>query len=169
MFSACGIVLVGAALITIPALLTQVSQTIEHLPEIQKSLAQTLEAHHLTEPLANAIRTFKPEDRLRSLNMSAAVMASLGVVEVIGYAGTSVVLAIYFIADAERTLGALYALFPRRFHVRLARVLLNLETIVGGYLRGQIITSVAIGIFTFALLVDHCASPMRWRWRPSPP
>jgi predicted PurR-regulated permease PerM len=29
---------------------------------------------------------------------------------------------------------------------------MNLETIVGGYLRGQIITSVAIGIFTFGLL-----------------
>jgi predicted PurR-regulated permease PerM len=89
---------------------------------------------------------------MRSLNVTAAVMASLGVVEIIGYAATSVVLAIYFIADAERTRGALYALFPRRFHVRLARVLMNLETIVGGYLRGQIITSVAIGVFTFALL-----------------
>jgi predicted PurR-regulated permease PerM len=63
-----------------------------------------------------------------------------------------VVLAIYFIADGERTRGTLYALFPRRFHVRLARVLLNLETIVGGYLRGQLVTSVAIGVFTFGLL-----------------
>ena len=151
-FSVCGIVLVGAALITIPALVAQVGQTIEHLPEIQKSLARTLEAHHLTEPLANPIRTFKPEDHLRGLNMTTALMTSLGVVEVIGYVATSVVLAIYFIADAERSRAALYALVPRRFHVRLARVLLNLETIVGGYLRGQIITSVAIGLFTFALL-----------------
>ena len=154
-FVGCGIVVVGVGLITIPSLFAQVSQTINNLPEIQKSLARTLESHHLTAPLANAIRTFKPEDRVRGVNMTTAVTASLGVVEVIGYAATSVVLAIYFIADAERTRGALYALFPRRFHVRLARVLLNLETIVGGYLRGQIITSVAIGIFTFALLDDH--------------
>jgi predicted PurR-regulated permease PerM len=151
-FISCGIVVVGAGLVTIPSLFDQVSQTINHLPEIQKSLARTLEAHRLTEPLANAIRTFKPEDRVKALNVTAALMASLGVVEVIGYVATSVVLAIYFIADGERTRGALYALFPRRFHVRLARVLLNLETIVGGYLRGQIITSVAIGVFTFALL-----------------
>jgi predicted PurR-regulated permease PerM len=151
-FVACGIVATGAGLITIPDLFAQVSHTINNLPEIQKSLAHTLEAHRLTAPLANAIRTFKPEEGMRSLNVTAAVMASLGVVEIIGYAATSVVLAIYFIADAERTRGALYALFPRRFHVRLARVLMNLETIVGGYLRGQIITSVAIGVFTFALL-----------------
>jgi predicted PurR-regulated permease PerM len=146
------IVILGGCLITIPALFAQVSTTINNLPEIQKGLARTLESHHLTAPLANAIRNFKPEDRLRGLNVTAAVTASLGVVEVIGYAATAVVLAIYFIADGERTRGALYALFPRRFHVRLARVLLNLETIVGGYLRGQIITSLAIGVFTFALL-----------------
>jgi len=151
-FIGCGIVVVGAGLITIPSLFAQVSETINHLPEIQKSLARTFDSHRLTGPIASAIRTFKPEDRVKGLNVTAALMASLGVVEVIGYVATSVVLAIYFIADAERTRGALYALFPRRFHVRLARVLLNLETIVGGYLRGQIITSVAIGIFTFALL-----------------
>lgn len=151
-FIACAIVMLGVGLITLPALFAQVSQAINNLPEIQKSLARTLEAHRFTAPLANAIRTFKPEDRVRSLNMTAAVVASLGVVEVIGYAATSVVLAIYFLADGERTRGLLYSLFPRRFHVRLARVLLNLETIVGGYLRGQIITSVAIGIFTFGLL-----------------
>jgi predicted PurR-regulated permease PerM len=151
-FISCGIVVVGVGLITIPALFAQVSQTITNLPEIQRGLAHVLESHRLTAPLANAIRTFKPEDRLRGVNVTTAVTASLGVVEVIGYAATSVVLAIYFIADAERTRGALYALFPRRFHVRLARVLMNLETIVGGYLRGQLITSVAIGIFTFALL-----------------
>jgi len=151
-FLGCAIVVAGVGLVTVPALFAQVSHTINNLPEIQKSLAHTLDSHRITAPLANAIRTFKPEDRVRGLNMTAAVMASLGVVEVIGYAATSVVLAIYFIADAERTRGALYALFPRRFHVRLARVLMNLETIVGGYLRGQIITSLAIGVFTFALL-----------------
>ncbi|HVZ85408.1 MAG TPA: AI-2E family transporter [Polyangia bacterium] len=151
-FLACGIALAGIGLITIPALIAQVSQVIGHLPETQKSVARMLESHHLTEPLANTIRTFKPADRVSGLNITAALSASVGVVEVVGYIATSVVLAIYFIADGERTRGVLYALFPRRFHVRLARVLMNLETIVGGYLRGQIITSVAIGIFTFALL-----------------
>jgi putative heme transporter len=62
------------------------------------------------------------------------------------------VLAIYFMADGERTRGSLYAVFPRRFHLRLARVLLNLETIVGGYMRGQVLTSAAIGVYVFALL-----------------
>jgi predicted PurR-regulated permease PerM len=151
-FLACGAVVIATGLVTLPALAGQVTHTIQELPHIQESLAQALEAHHLTEPLAGAIRTFDAGDRIRTVNVTAAITASLGIVEVVGYAATSVVLAIYFITDAERSQGALYAVVPRRFHVRLARVLLNLETIVGGYLRGQIITSVAIGVFTFGLL-----------------
>ena len=151
-FIGCAIAVGGIGLVTLPSLSAQVSQTLGDLPHLQKSLALRLESHHLTAPMADAIRSFNPEKRLKSLDMSSALAASLGVVEVIGYLATSVVLAIYFIADGERTRGFLFAVFPRRFHVRLARVLLNLETIVGGYLRGQVITSLAIGIFTFGLL-----------------
>jgi putative heme transporter len=151
-FLACSAVVAVTGLVTVPALVGQITHTIQQLPHIQQKLAEALEAHHVTAPLANAIRTFRPEDRIRSVNAGAAITASLGVVEVVGYAATSVVLAVYFISDAERTRGALYAVVPRRFHVRLARVLLNLETIVGGYLRGQLITSVAIAVFTFGLL-----------------
>ena len=151
-FLACLAVAGLIGLLTVPTLWAQITQTVNDLPHLQKTMAGRLESHHLTAPLAEAIRTFKLEKTMRGLNVTTAVVASLGVVEAVGYAGTSVVLAIYFIADAERTRGTLYALFPRRFHVRLARVLLNLETIVGGYMRGQVITSLAIGAFTFALL-----------------
>jgi predicted PurR-regulated permease PerM len=151
-FIACAAVIGLGGLVTIPALVDQVAQTIKDLPHLQANLAQKLAAHHLTSPLTDATRNFRLEKSLQSLNMSSALLASLSVVEGIGYAATSVVLAIYVIADSERTRGGLYAIFPRRFHVRLARVLLNLETIVGGYLRGQVITSIAIGVFTFGLL-----------------
>ncbi len=72
------------------------SHTIQQLPHIQQRLAESLESHRLTESLAAAIRNFKPEDRVRSLNVTAAITASLGVVEVVGYAATSVVLAVYW-------------------------------------------------------------------------
>jgi predicted PurR-regulated permease PerM len=148
----CAVLIAAVGLVTIPTLWDQVTSTVNDLPKIQGNLTHKLAAHHLTAPLADAIRSFKPEKSIQSFNMATALAASLGAFELIGYAGTAMVLAIYFMADGERTRGNLYALFPRRFHVRLARVLLNLENIVGGYLRGQIITSVAIGVFSFALL-----------------
>ncbi len=151
-FLACGAMLVLIGVLTIPALLSQVSHTVRDLPRLQKSLALALDEHRFAAPLANAVRAFKPEKAVEHLDAATAIVASLNVVEVLGYGATAVVLAIYFLADGERTRGYLFALFPRRFHVRLARVLLNLETIVGGYMRGQLITSLAIGVFTFGLL-----------------
>jgi predicted PurR-regulated permease PerM len=151
-FLGCALVFVLGGLVVVPALWGQVTNVAGDLPQIQETFAKWLASHHLTAPMAEAARKFKVAKSLTSLNVGSALAASLSVIEVMGYAATSVVLAIYFIADGERMRGTLYALFPRRFHVRLARVLLNLETIVGGYLRGQVITSVAIGVFTFGLL-----------------
>ena len=61
-------------------------------------------------------------------------------------------LSFYLLADGKRSQGVLYAVVPREYHMRLARILQNLEAIVGGYMRGQLITSAAIGLFTFLLL-----------------
>jgi predicted PurR-regulated permease PerM len=65
---------------------------------------------------------------------------------------TTRVLSFYLLADGKRTQGVLYAVVPRDYHMRLARILQNLETIVGGYMRGQLITCTAIGVYTFILL-----------------
>jgi predicted PurR-regulated permease PerM len=46
----------------------------------------------------------------------------------------------------------LYACVPRQHHIKLARILLELKVIVGGYMRGQLITSAAISVFVFVLL-----------------
>lgn len=151
-FMAGAAVLVSIGILIVPAFARQIGDTVRDLPRLQESLALTLEAHPSTASLANAVRAFKPQGVIRHLDAAAAVVASLDVAEVIGYGATAVVLAIYFLADGERTRGTLFALFPRRFHVRLARVIMNLETIVGGYMRGQVITSLAIGAFTFGLL-----------------
>ena len=46
----------------------------------------------------------------------------------------------------------LFAVVPRSHHIKLARIVLELKRIVGGYMRGQLITSVSIGVMVFALL-----------------
>jgi predicted PurR-regulated permease PerM len=74
-------------------------------------------------------------------------------VQVVGYGATTLVLSFYLLADGKRVQGVAYAIVPRDYHMRLARILQNMETIVGGYMRGQLITSAAIGVFTFLLLV----------------
>jgi predicted PurR-regulated permease PerM len=61
-------------------------------------------------------------------------------------------LALYVMIDRDRLRGELFAMLPRSQHVRLSRVLLKLETIVSGYIRGQVLTSALMAIFVFALL-----------------
>ena len=54
--------------------------------------------------------------------------------------------------DRDRLRGALFAVVPRSHHIRLSRIMMNLETIVGAYIRGQMVTSVLMAVFTFLLL-----------------
>ncbi|MEO8876332.1 MAG: AI-2E family transporter, partial [Polyangiaceae bacterium] len=82
-----------------------------------------------------------------------ALSYSTQVVELVAYAVTTCFLALYLVIDRNRMRGALFSLVPRTFHVRMSRILLKLETIVGGYVRGQIITSILMAIFTFIVLL----------------
>jgi predicted PurR-regulated permease PerM len=144
-------VIAGLALITVPALWAELSRFLHDLPHHQQKAAAFLERSAITVPLADQIRHFEP-GRLFVASSREAVAASGEFGVTLGYAATAVALAVYMLMDPERSQGALYAIVPRQYHVRLARVLLNLETIVGGYMRGQVFTSAAIGLFVFALL-----------------
>src|SRR5262249_47778824 len=73
--------------------------------------------------------------------------------EIIALLVTTIALAFYLIADRERVRGAVFALVPRPYHVRVARLLNAMGTIVGGYMRGQALTSLMIGGFTYILLM----------------
>jgi predicted PurR-regulated permease PerM len=103
------------------------------------------------------VQRYRLSDGTTDVDARWALTLSLNIAEFLcagfpGYAVTTVMLAIYLMADHERMRGVVYALVPRRFHVRLARVVLNLEIIVGGYIGGQVITSKAIGLVVFARL-----------------
>ena len=151
-FGVCALLIGLIGLLAFPPLWDQLSRLVGNLPAIQGKLAGMLEAHRLTEPIAGIVRNFTAAKAATIANANSAIAISLGIIVGVGYAAFAVVLAIYFISDFERMRGFLYALTPRRYHLRLARILLNLGPIVGGYMRGQAITSLAIGVFTFGLL-----------------
>lgn len=137
--------------ITIPSLVHQVQLLLADAPGIQGRLVQQLSHTRATAPLAA---------HLRGTNTLA--MTGWVAQQIVAYSSqaltitacfvTTVVLALYMVADRNRVRGFVYSLAPRRYHLRMARIALNLETIVGGYMRGQLITSLAMGVFTFALL-----------------
>jgi predicted PurR-regulated permease PerM len=138
--------------LTVPPLIDQLVQIVRDAPRHRDQLIVLLQERDFTAPLARAVENAGVEQSLARLERYL-VDASPRAVTALGWAVTTLFLAFYLLADGKRTQGVLYAVVPRDYHMRLARILQNLEAIVGGYMRGQLITSAAIGVFTYLLLV----------------
>jgi predicted PurR-regulated permease PerM len=153
------LLLVGALLaaLTVPALIDQARNLIEHEPELRNKLADFLAKSHALAPLAQSLRHVQ-YGSLAKASAGSALVASTRVFEFMGYLLSSVFLALYIMIDRDRLRGALFAVVPRRYHIRLSRVLINLEAIVGGYIRGQALTSGLMAVFAFVLLAA-CSVP----------
>jgi putative heme transporter len=153
------LLLLGALLaaLTLPALIAQARDVIEHEPELRNKLADLLAKSHALAALAQSLRHVE-YGSLAKASAGTALVASTRVFEFMGYLLSSVFLALYIMIDRDRLRGALFALVPRNYHIRLSRVLINLEVIVGGYIRGQALTSALMAVFTFILLVG-CSVP----------
>jgi len=146
------VAVIGFGFLVIPAMVGEGKQLANDAPRLQARIADYAAGF---PPLANRaadIRDAKPNQFLAPLGGSLVSYAQ-SAFELVVYMVTTIALAFYLIADRERVRGFLYALIPRHYHLRTARLLLALETIVGGYIRGQALTSLLIGGFTYALLI----------------
>ncbi len=143
--------------LTIPSLIAQATNLLDEEPLLRARLANRLAASHLTLPLADLLRTVQSGDLIK-VAVANAIGFSTRVVAVFAYIMSSVFLALYIMIDRDRLRGGLFSVVPRSHHIRLSRVMLNLETIVGGYIRGQVITSAFMAAFVFILL-RACSVP----------
>jgi putative heme transporter len=136
---------------TVPSLAGQIDALVKQEPALRGRLADLLARSGATAPLGESLRNVRYEALARS-SASMALEYSRRLVELLAYLVSAVFLALYIMIDRDRLRGGLFAVVPRSHHVRLSRVLLNLETIVGGYIRGQVVTSALMAGFTFVLL-----------------
>jgi len=139
----------GLVALVAPAFGAQARALIDSAPLMQQRLADFVAG----TPLGGQV------DGLRQTTLDQVSLLLPGTLPLAGRAFEAVALAIaafvlafYLIAEQERLLGFAYALLPRRLHVRTARVLLDLEMVVGGYVRGQSLISLLCGLYYFALL-----------------
>jgi predicted PurR-regulated permease PerM len=138
-------------LLVVPPLLTQVSALWTAAPAIQSQLADQLARRPLTRAMAEPVRRFLPADLLTKHVEEVFAYSTASAIGV-GVAGTILALAFYLLVDPARYLRLVFAIVPRKHHVKTATILGRLESIVGGYMRGQVITSAAISVYVFCLL-----------------
>ena len=150
-FTALLVVAVLFVTMTIPSLMAQATNLLDQEPALRARLAKWLAGSHLTNPLAELLRNVH-SGYVARIVASNAIEFSTRVVVIFAYIMSSVFLALYIMIDRDRLRGGLFSVVPRSHHIRLSRVMLNLETIVGAYIRGQVITSVLIAVFVFILL-----------------
>jgi predicted PurR-regulated permease PerM len=143
--------------LTLPALFEQVKNLLEQEPALRERLADYLSGSHLTRALADTLRNVRYDALLKS-SASTVFAYSTRVIEVIAYGVGAIFLALYMMIDRDRLRGGLFAVVPRAQHIRLSRIILKLQTIVGGYIRGQVITCMMMMAFMFVLL-SLCGVP----------
>jgi len=156
-FIALLLVLAAVLAFTVPALISEVADLLRQEPALRERLAAYLSRYHFAESLADGLRHLQYGELLKA-SRTNLLTASKNVIEIAAYSVATYFLALYIMIDGDRLRGALFAVVPRRHHIRLSRILLNLQTIVGGYLRGQAITSFCMGVFIFVLLTA-CGVP----------
>jgi len=143
--------------LTIPSLIEQISDLLDKEPALRAGLSKWLKESHLTSPLADLLRKVHSGDLVRMAAANAFAL-STRLLEIFAYSLSSLFLALYIMIDRDRLRGGLFLVVPRSHHIRLSRIMLNLETIVGGYVRGQLITSGLMSAFVFILLTS-CGAP----------
>jgi predicted PurR-regulated permease PerM len=137
--------------ITIPAFIDQLSSLVKQEPSLRAHVADFLARSRVTASLAQSLREVR-YDALAKASAGAAWDYSTRVVSTLAYLFSAIFLALYAMIDRDTLRGGLFSLVPRTRHIRLSRVLMNLETIVGGYIRGQLLTSLFMAVFTGTLL-----------------
>jgi len=133
--------------LTVPTMISQAVALLEHEPALRTRLADYLAGSPLSAPLATWLRGIKADALTGSLGA-----ISLRAFRVIALGLSALFLGLYIMIDGDRLRGGLFALVPRSHHIRLSRILMNLETIVGAYIRGQVVTCLLMAFFVFGLL-----------------
>jgi predicted PurR-regulated permease PerM len=151
------LVVAALAVFTVPAFVIQVGSLVEQEPALRARLVRFLASYPLTTSLAEALRHLQYGQLFKSYS-TEAIAFSRNVFEVVAYGAGSIFLALYIMIDRDRLRGAMFAVVPRAHHMKLSRITLKLETIVGGYVRGQIVTCAMMAILLFIVL-SACGVP----------
>jgi predicted PurR-regulated permease PerM len=141
----------GVVLLTVPPLVGQLLHLIEDAPHGRDKLIEWLRQYKLARPLVQTVRAIPVNDLVVRAG-NTMVGYSADILTLVGFAISTTFLAIYLLADPVRARGLVFAMVPRTHHIKLARILIELKVIVGGYMRGQLITSVAMAVFAFGVL-----------------
>lgn len=144
------VVVAGLTGLVVPAMIDEFTDLRNDLPE---------DARELQELLADVGIDVELEERARNIDwddiISGRVAVSFGqqLVATVLAIFTVFVLTAYLLVDTPRLSKFIYQFVPAGREPEMERVLQSLSRVVGGYLRGQVVTSACIMVYTFLVLL----------------
>ncbi len=135
-------------LLVAPVVIEQGKALADRIPALRDGAARFIERQGAVQ-LGAEVRAFSPGEAIEPGQVTSAGRRVLGVVTSII---TIIVLTAYILYDARRIERFVYFATPVRFHEHISNLLSALQRVVGGYIRGQLVTSGFITVFTFVTL-----------------
>lgn len=133
----------------VPALISESQAAKENLPDSAREIENLLDTFGISVELQEKARNFEWEDLFSG---SDAVDAGQQVLTATLSIITVLVMTAYLLADTPRMGRFVGQFIPDDRKDEGERLFQSMSRVVGGYLRGQLITSLCIGLFTFVLL-----------------
>lgn len=137
--------LIGIAVV--PAVISQSRMLVDRLPELRQYVAEFL-TRHQQYGLAAHVQGLQIGDIVHPSQVASTTQRAIGIITQVV---TVIFLMIYIVVDAHRIERFLYWVVPDRYDVHVHNLLPLLQESVGGYIRGQFITSSMIAVFTSIL------------------
>ena len=144
---ASGVALV--AFLVVPALFTQITDLASNLPSTVDRLRTLLRDRGLDKQFSSQLDQIQVPGNLARHVLGASTAALNFLVAAL----TVVIVTTYLILDARRMDHLLYDKLPRKYHHHARYMLATLQEVVGGYIRGQALTSAIITGFAFVMLL----------------
>ncbi|HEX5141223.1 MAG TPA: AI-2E family transporter [Dehalococcoidia bacterium] len=135
--------------IMIPAIVEEVEAIRENLPESAREIEDLLRNFGIHVELQERARNI---DWDRVISGRAAIDYGQRVVGLILSIVTIIVMTAYLLTDTPRLGNFVTQFIPPERRPELERLFWSLTRVVGGFLRGQAITSLSIAVFTFIVL-----------------
>jgi predicted PurR-regulated permease PerM len=140
----------GLFAVVVPAMIDEFQSVRDNLPD---------DARKMEDLLANFGINVHLEDRARNINWTdlisgrAAIDYGQRIFQTTVSILTIIVITVYLLVETPRISRFFNQFVPPEREEETRRILASLERVVGGYIRGQVITSLAITVFTLIVLL----------------
>jgi len=143
-------IIAGLSALVVPAMIDEFQNIRDNLPDHARRLEEFLRNFGVDVDLQTRARNV---DWGELISGRAAINYGQRAFQVIFSIVTIIVITVYLLIDTPRLSRFVYQFVPPGQEPEMGRILESLKQVVGGYIRGQVITSLAITVYTLVVLL----------------